>query len=63
MRLIDEMKEMVERQRLVTLPLLHRTASRICLPKDRSRYGTMRLSCLLILPPPAHAQSAQQSVH
>ena len=63
MRLTDEMKEMVERLRLCYVATVTPDGKPIRFPKDRSKYGTMRLSCLLILPPRHHAQSAQQSVH
>ena len=53
MRLTDEMKKMVERLRLCYVATVTPDGKPNCLPKDRSRDGTMRLSCLLILPPPA----------
>ena len=53
MRLTLEMKEMVERLRLCYVATVTPDGKPKCLPKDRSKYGTIRLSCLVILPPRA----------
>ena len=41
MRLTDEMKEMVERLRLCYVATVTPDGKPNCLPKDRSKYGTM----------------------
>ena len=53
MRLTDEMKEMVERLRLCYVATVRPDGKPNLSPKGSLPPPTMRLSCLLILPPPA----------